>query len=84
MSHEPYIKMIKEDMETMINSGQVPKDQIVLIALEKLASIGDDEINETIVEFLGKKDNIMKQIKEINDKYSRLIESCYKGIVEDL
>ena len=82
MGHEPYIKVIKEDMENMISSGQVPKDQIVLIALEKLASIGDNDINETIVEFLDKRDNILKQTSELNDKYIRLIDSCYKGIVE--
>jgi len=84
MSHELYIKMIKEDMENMSNSGQVTKDQVIEIALEKLAMIDNKEINEAIIEYRKQKNEIIKQTKELNEKIVKLVDECYDSIIKDL
>lgn len=89
MTHEMYIKLIKEDMENathtqLFNTGQITKEQLVEVALEKLSAIDNPEINKIIDMYRTKKEEYMKQATEVNEKIFKLIEQVYNSILKDL
>lgn len=89
MTHELYIKLIKEDMENatktqLFHTGQVTKEQLVEIALEKLATIDNPEINKIINMYREQKEEYIKQANEVNEKIYKLIEQVYDSIIKDL
>lgn len=81
MSHKLYIKLIKKAMSNIDTSGQVPKDQNVEIALEKLASIGNESINKTIDQYMNKTNDLIKEYNEVNSKIIKLIDETYDAIL---
>jgi len=84
MTYELYKKMIKEDLKNLEKSGQVTKDQAVEIALEKLAAIDDDAINQSIKKYRADKDEYIKQAKELQDKFIKVVDDVFTKLVEDL
>jgi len=84
MTHELYKKMIKEDMENMTQTGQIPKDQIVEIALEKLSVIDNTIINDAIEKYRGSKKELMDKADELNKQIVKLVDDYYTQILKDL
>ena len=81
MSHKLYIQLIKKAMSNIDGQGQIPKDQNVEMALEKLASIGNDSINKTIEQYRDKTDELIKEYNDVNRKLIKLIDETYDAIL---
>jgi len=84
MTHELYKKMIKEDMENMTNTGQIPKDQILEIALEKLASMDYANINQAIEKYRAGKKELMDKAEDLNKQIVKLVDDYYTQVLNDL
>lgn len=82
MSYKLYLELIKEDMENMIKSGQVPLDQIIEITMEKLAVLGLPDFNKIIENYRIQKKELLKQVDTVNKQVVDLVEKYYKELKE--
>jgi len=87
MSYELYTRLIKEyleDNKPLADSGQIPKDQVVDIAVERLAAMDDSDINKAIETFLDQKKNLTKKVLDAQKEYNTFIDESYDQIMKDL
>ena len=84
MTHKLYKKLIKDDMLLMDASGQVGRDQVVEIALEKLSIMDNPEFNKQIETYYTQKNDYVKIISDANEKLMKLINDYFEQLVKDL
>jgi len=83
MSHELFLKIIKEEIEVG-TSQNVSKLELVENALRQLAILDNDKFNEQIELYRSKKDEIIKEQLGLNDKFNKLVDKYYDALLKGL
>ena len=83
MTHELFMKLIKEDIQAGTNQ-QVSKIELVENALHQLAIVDKKEFNDLIEKYRSRKEEIIKKQLELNDELNKMVDKYYNALIEGL
>lgn len=83
MSHELFLKIVKEEIEA--GAGQnVSKIELVENALHQLAILDLKVFNDQIEKYRSRKEDIIKKQLGVNDEFNKLIDEYYDALLKGL
>lgn len=82
MSRELEVRLVKEEMQMLIQEGQLTKFDIVEITLRKLVSMNVPFLNQAYLDWEKEKKEIETQGMVLDKKLNELIDKYYNSIMK--
>ena len=84
MVFDLYRQLIKEELEYNQSVNQMPRGDALEIAFKQLSILDNGVINGQIKTYRDKKEALVKEYNEINEKLNKLVDEYYTELIKKL
>ena len=84
MVFDLYRQLIKEELEYNQSVNQMPRGDALEIAFKQLSILDNGVINGQIKNYRDKKEALVKEYNEINEKLNKLVDEYYTELMKKL
>ena len=84
MVFDLYRQLIKEELEYNQSVNQMPRGDALEIAFKQLSILDNGVINGQIKNYRDKKEALVKEYNEINEKLNKLVDEYYTELIKKL